>query len=94
MSVHILPLRSYFAVFGSLIVFTVLTVYVAFVDLGPFADVVAVAIAVTKATLVILIFMHVKYSGKLVKLFAASGAIWLIILFAFLVGDFWARAAW
>ena len=65
MSEHIVPTRVYYTIFGILMLCTYLTVQIAFFDLGPFNTVAALAIAVFKATLVILFFMHVKYSTRL-----------------------------
>ena len=91
MSAHAVPVSLYYRVFATLIVLTVITVAVAYVDFGPMNDVVAMTIACTKATLVILYFMHVRWSGKLVWLFAASGFMWLIVLLAITFGDFVSR---
>ena len=66
MSNHVVPLRVYFSVFGALMVLTAITVAVAFFDLGVLNNVVALGIAGLKATLVILYFMHVRYSGRLI----------------------------
>ena len=87
MSGHIVPLRVYFLVFITLMLLSALTVWAAFQDFGTMNTVVALVIAVIKATLVILFFMHVKYSSNLVKVAAAAGFIWLLILIAFTVGD-------
>jgi len=84
---HIVPLPIYFAIFGALMVGTALTVWVAYFDLGVFNIYVALAIAVTKATLVLLFFMHVKYSSKLVQLASVMGFIWLAIFLAFTFAD-------
>jgi len=73
-------LITYFAVFGALLVGTLLTVLVAKVDLGPMNDVVALGIAATKAMLVILFFMHVRDSTRLIALTAVGGFLWLAIL--------------
>jgi cytochrome c oxidase subunit 4 len=59
MSDHILPTRVYYTIFGVLMLCTYLTVQAAFIDLGPFIAVAALVIAVFKATLVVLFFMHV-----------------------------------
>ena len=92
MSVHVSSLKTYFAVFGALMVLTALTVAVAFVDLGAFSDVVAMAIAVLKATLVVLFFMHVRHSQLMTKLAAASGFLWLLILFGLTLSDYVTRS--
>jgi cytochrome c oxidase subunit 4 len=91
MSGHTVSRSVYYLIFISLIVLTAITVYVAFLDLGPFSDVIALGIAVTKATLVVLFFMHVKYSNKLVWAFVSSSILFLIILLAFTMSDFITR---
>lgn len=83
--------RIYIAVFLSLMVFTFLTVWVAYVDLGALNDVVAMAIASTKATIVILFFMHVKYASRLTWLLVGAGFLFLLILFAFALADYFSR---
>ena len=88
MDVHISPNRTYFAVFGTLVVLTALTVVVAFYDLGFLNDAVALGIALTKATIVVLFFMHVKYAPRMVKLVVAGGFTWLLILFGLTVMDY------
>ena len=87
MSSHIIPLRNYFAVFIALMLLTALTVWAAFQDFGTFNTVVALTIAIVKATLVILIFMHVLYSSSLVRVAAVAGFVWLLILFGFTITD-------
>ena len=70
---------------------TALTVFAAFVNLGPANNVVALAIAVVKSTLVILFFMHVKGNTRLVPLVILSGIFFLLLLFLFLAGDYATR---
>ncbi|HVS66254.1 MAG TPA: cytochrome C oxidase subunit IV family protein [Thermoanaerobaculia bacterium] len=89
--VHISPVRTYATILGALLVLTGVTVWVAFYDLGPLNDVVALGIAVIKATLVVLFFMHVKYAGRLVKLTVVGGFFWLLILFGLTVIDYVTR---
>jgi cytochrome c oxidase subunit 4 len=91
MSGHIVSPRLYYLVFGALMVMTAVTVAVAFVDLRIFNTVVALGIAVTKATLVVLFFMHVKYGTRLTWVVAASGFIWMAILFALTLSDYLSR---
>jgi cytochrome c oxidase subunit IV len=91
MSVHIVPLRIYFIIFTSLMVLTAITVAVAYINLGPLNIVVALAIAVSKATLVILYFMHVRYSPNLTKLVVAGSFLWLLILLTITMTDYWSR---
>ncbi|MFN0152637.1 MAG: cytochrome C oxidase subunit IV family protein [bacterium] len=99
-ALHVMPKKIYFAIFAALLVLTAVTVWVAFLDLGPLNTFVALAIAALKATLVILFFMHVKYSTRLTKLVVVSGFVWLLILFVLTMGDYasrnWLRApkAW
>lgn len=88
---HVVPRKAYFAVFAVLVVLTALTTGVAFIDLGPWNTVVALAIAFTKATLVVLIFMHVKYSPRLTQIVVAGGLFWLAILLALTLSDFYTR---
>ncbi|HEV2763713.1 MAG TPA: cytochrome C oxidase subunit IV family protein [Pyrinomonadaceae bacterium] len=91
MSEHIVGRNVYFAVFGALLVFTVLTVLAAQVDFGPLNNVIAMTIAVTKATLVILFFMHVRYGSKLLMLVVVSGFFWLAIMLVLTLSDYRSR---
>lgn len=91
MSQHIIPTRVYYTIFLSLMVLTALTVWVAFQDFGAFNNVLAIGIACTKATLVVLYFMHVRYSGKVVWLFVIGGILFLLILFGITMGDYLSR---
>jgi cytochrome c oxidase subunit 4 len=88
---HVLPLKVYFGVFLALLAGTALTTAVAFVNLGPLGDTVALAIAGTKATLVILYFMHVRYSSKLIWLFSIAGFVWLVLFFVLILADYETR---
>jgi cytochrome c oxidase subunit IV len=88
---HVVSLKIYFAVFATLIVFTAVTVAVAFYDLGPWNTIVAMGIAVTKATLVILYFMHVRYSDRLTRIVVASGFFWLAIMVVLILSDYLSR---
>lgn len=85
-------LKSYFAVFATLMALTGITVYVAFADLGALAAPVAVGIACVKATLVILFFMHVRYETRLIGLYAASGFVFLLILLVITMSEVIGRA--
>jgi len=92
MSEHLVSRKIYFAIFGALMLMTGVTVWVANYDLpGPLNAIVALSIAVFKATLVVLYFMHVRYSSKLTWVFVCAGIVWLIILFAFTLSDFLTR---
>ncbi|MBI1358152.1 MAG: oxidase [Acidobacteria bacterium] len=88
---HIVPIPVYAAIFITLLVMTGVTIAVAFVDLGPFNIYVALGIAVFKASLVVLYFMHVKYSSRLTQLAAATGFLWLGIMLSFTLADNFTR---
>ena len=88
MSQHIVLPKTYLTILLALLAFTAITVWVAFVDLAyPWNNIVAVAIAVTKATLVVLFFMHVKYGTRMTKLTVAAALIWLFFLLFITVSD-------
>src|SRR5687767_15727671 len=91
MSGHISPKSTYYAIFGALMVLTGVTVAVAFVNLGVFNFPVALGIAITKATLVILFFMHAKYSSKLTKLFVGTAFFFLSIVLGLTMTDYMSR---
>src|SRR5690349_22316846 len=95
---HIAPLKLYFGVFGILMVGTALTVLVAFFDLGAMNNVVMLTIAMVKALFVILFFMHVRWSTRLTWVVAASGFVWLLILFGLTMQDYltrgWVDGTW
>lgn len=91
MSGHVAPKSMYYAVFAALIVGTALTVIVAFFDLGPLNNIVMLLIASVKALLVVLFFMHVRWSTRLTWVVAASGFVWLIILFGLTMTDYLSR---
>jgi len=90
-STHVLPVRLYLAVFFGLLALTATTVGAAFVDLGPLNNIVAMTIAVLKATLVILFFMHVRYSTHLTGVVIASGIFWLVIMVGLTLVDYGTR---
>jgi len=93
MSEHIVQPRVYVTIFLVLMVGTGLTVLAAFRDFpGPLNAVVAMTIAVVKATFVILYFMHVRYSSRLVWLVISAALFWLVILFALTISDYWTRS--
>ena len=91
MSQHVVSKKVYFLVFGSLIALTILTTVVAFIDLGRMNTVIALAIAVCKMLLVILFFMHVRYSCGLTKIVVAAAFFWLAILIALSLSDYLTR---
>jgi cytochrome c oxidase subunit IV len=79
-SEHLLPKSLYFKIFGALMVLTALTVSLAYVDLGQFNIVVALAVAIVKASLVVMFFMHLKYESHLTKVVLGAGVFWLVLL--------------
>ncbi|HWT02260.1 MAG TPA: cytochrome C oxidase subunit IV family protein [Pyrinomonadaceae bacterium] len=95
MSEHIVSRSVYFVIFGVLMVGTAATVFAAFVDLDhlfPGANtVLALTIAVIKATFVVLYFMHVRYSSRLIWVIVVSGVFWLAIMFVFTLADYMTR---
>jgi cytochrome c oxidase subunit 4 len=91
MSGHVAPKSLYYLIFFALLVGTGLTVVVAFYDLGFMNNVVMLTIACAKALLVILFFMHVRWSSRLTWVVAASGFFWLLILFGITMSDYLSR---
>jgi cytochrome c oxidase subunit 4 len=91
MTEHIDSAKTYLLVFAALIGLTLLTTAVAFVNLGDFSVVVALAIAVCKMLLVALFFMHVRHSTQLTKLVLAGALVWLGILIVLTLTDFTTR---
>ena len=92
MSEHVISPGPYIAVFLALMVLTAITVWVAFIDLGTLNDIVAMAIAVTKACLVILYFMHVRYSSRMSRVTIAAGFVWLAIMIGITLTDYLSRS--
>jgi cytochrome c oxidase subunit IV len=93
MSEHIVSVKVYVTIFLVLLVGTALTVLAAFYDFPrPWLNtVVALTIATTKATFVVLYFMHVRYSTRLVWVIVASALFWMAIMFALTFSDYWTR---
>jgi cytochrome c oxidase subunit IV len=78
-------------ILSALVIGTVLTYSIAKIDLGIWNPVVALTIAVIKAVLVVLFFMHVYYSNKLTKLTVAAGFFWLMIMITMSLSDYLTR---
>src|SRR2546423_6815954 len=92
MSEHIVYPQVYITIFFVLLVGTILTAWVAFFNFpGPLNAVVALTIATIKASAVVLYFMHVRYSGRLIWLVIASALFWLVIMFALTISDYSSR---
>ena len=93
MSEHIVSIKVYLIIFLALMVGTTLTVWAGLQDFpGQLNVIVALTIAVIKATLVVLYFMHVRYSGRLIWLVIIAALLWLAIMFAITFSDYWTRA--
>ena len=87
MAEHIAPKKLYFFVFGSLLILTVLTWQIAYIDLGQWNTVVALAIAVLKASLVATFFMHLRWSGSMMRIVVCAAIFWLAIMISLTLGD-------
>ena len=91
MAEHIAPKRLYFFVFGSLLVLTLLTWRIAYIDLGQWNTVVALSIAVLKAGLVATFFMHLRWSGSMMRIVVCAAVFWLAIMITLTLGDILTR---
>ena len=91
MTQRVIPPTTYYAVFAALIALTLLTVGVSFLDLGAWHTAAGLAIAITKALLVALIFMHLWYSTRLTWVVAAAGVFWFGILLVLTLSDYVTR---
>jgi cytochrome c oxidase subunit 4 len=89
--VHVSPVRVYVLVFLALMLGTAITVWAAYLDLGALNNVVMLGIAVVKATLVVLYFMHVRHSSRMTTVTVLSGVFFLLILFGLLLSDYSTR---
>jgi len=91
MTTHVTPVRTYVLVFLVLITLTISTVLISRIELGVYNFVVALTIAVIKASLVVWFFMHVNRSSSLTRLFVFAGLFWLAILLVFVLSDYASR---
>lgn len=87
MAEHIAPKKLYFFVFGSLLVLTLVTWQIAYINLGQWNTVVALAIAVCKASLVAMFFMHLRWSGSMMRIVVCAAVFWLAIMISLTLGD-------
>lgn len=83
--------KTYFLVFSALILLTLATTGAAYLDLGVLNTPVALTIAIAKALLVMVFFMHLRHSDYLTWVFAGAGVLWLLHLLVFLLGDYLSR---
>jgi cytochrome c oxidase subunit IV len=90
---HVVPISTYLLVFIALMIGTALTTWVAYIDLGKWNTVVALVIAFTKMTLVVLFFMHVKYATGLTRVIIIAGFFWLAIMITLSCSDEFTRGA-
>jgi cytochrome c oxidase subunit IV len=88
---HVVPKKIYYTIFGLLMFCTYLTIQIAYMDLGPLNTIGALAIATFKATIVVLFFMHVKYSTRLTWAVVLGSLFWLGILIALTMADYLTR---
>jgi len=88
---HIVRPTTYLAIISTLLVLTGITVWAAMIDLGRFNIVVALVIATTKATFVVLFFMHAKYSHRRTQLVIVAGIFWLALLLFMTLSDYISR---
>jgi cytochrome c oxidase subunit IV len=93
MSEHIAPVKMYFYVFFALLVLTVVTWQIAYIDLGAWNTVVALVIAVCKAALVATFFMHLRWGSSVMRLVLFAAVFWLSILITLTIGDIFTRQA-
>jgi cytochrome c oxidase subunit 4 len=89
---HIVGPATYGLIFGALLVGTAITIGASYIEMGAWNPVVAIAIACVKATLVVLFFMHIKYSSKLMKLTVGAGVFTFLILVGMSLSDYISRA--
>ncbi len=89
---HVVSPRIYIIVGTALLIMTGLTVFASYLELGVFNPIVALLIAVVKATIVVLFFMHVKYSSKLTKLTVGAGLFTFLALVGMTLSDYFSRA--
>jgi cytochrome c oxidase subunit IV len=87
----VVSVRVYVAVFFALMILMTVTVAFAFINMGPFNDLVAMSIAIAKTLLIVLFFMHLRYSGRLTWIFAAIGVVFFMILVAYTMSDYLTR---
>jgi cytochrome c oxidase subunit 4 len=89
---HIVPIKTYALICATLLVLTLTTYLVAFLDLGPFNIVVAIVIACIKASLVVLFFMHAAYAPRRTRLVILAGMFWMMLLIGLSLADYMTRA--
>jgi cytochrome c oxidase subunit 4 len=91
MAQHIVARILYYRIFAVLLLLTLLTVGIAYLNLGRLNNVIALTIAAGKALLVVLFFMHVRYSNRLIWIVISAGVFWLLVLLVFTLSDYFTR---
>lgn len=90
---HGMTKKKYWVIFAWLMILLFLTVFVAYMRINPtLAIIVAMTIAIVKATLVVLYFMHVRFNSKLTWVFVTSGFVWLLIMIGITMTDYATRS--
>lgn len=92
MTGHVIPRKIYLAIVTTLLTLTVLTYWAATINLGPLNVVIALVIATCKATLVVLFFMHARYSPRRTRVVIVSGLFWLALLLGLTLSDYLTRS--
>ena len=87
----VISTRTYVIVWGTLLILLFTTWAIARFDLHPFNAAIAIAIALLKMLLILLFFMHVRYSNRLTWIFAGAGFVWLAILIGLTLNDYLTR---
>jgi cytochrome c oxidase subunit 4 len=90
-SEHVIPRRIYATILFALLILTGTTYWVATINLGPLNVVIALTIATCKATLVVLFFMHARYSPRRTRVVILAGLFWLVILLGLTLSDYLTR---
>jgi cytochrome c oxidase subunit 4 len=92
MSEAIVPTRIYVRAWVSLVVLLGITIAASYIHMGWLNGAVAIVIAFMKALIIVLYFMHVRYSPRLIWVFAGAGILWLGIMFSLSMADYHSRA--
>jgi cytochrome c oxidase subunit IV len=91
MSQPTVSIRTYAFTWIGLLAFTLLTSFVALVDLGRYSIVIGLVIALMKASLIAAFFMHALYDSKLVRVILGGGVVWFLILISLTIADYLTR---
>ncbi len=84
---------TYYLTALALMILLALTAFAGLQDLGAWTPVVAIGIAIAKAALILLVFMHLKFSDRILWVVAGGGLLWLCILFTLTLSDYFARGS-